>query len=307
MPTFNTPEPITATLYLAVGDVSITAGDRGDTVVDVRPSDSSQEPDVRAAEQTRVEYAAGSLLVNSPKQLGLGLRKVGSIEVTIELPAGSQLEGDASMAAFRCVGRLGDCRVKTSIGDLQLDSTGKLDLTTGVGAIVVNQVAGEAEVTIGSGKLRVRQIDGAAVIKNSNGDSWIGEISGDLRVHASNGDIVVDDAGADVIGATANGDIRIGGVTRGSASLKTGMGRIEIGIRSGTAARLDVHTSFGKVLNQMDTAGSPESSDQRIDVRARTSYGDILIRRSSARSQAAPDPAAPNPATPNSTMRKEHR
>ena len=52
MPIFETPEPISATIDLAVGDVRITASDRHDTVVDVRPSDASHEPDVRAAEQT---------------------------------------------------------------------------------------------------------------------------------------------------------------------------------------------------------------------------------------------------------------
>ena len=59
MPTFDTPEPITATIDVAVGDVRITAGDRSDTVVDVRPSDASNDEDVKAAERTRVEYASG--------------------------------------------------------------------------------------------------------------------------------------------------------------------------------------------------------------------------------------------------------
>ena len=62
MPTFETPEPITATIDVAVGDVRISAGDRGDTVVDVRPSDPSNDEDVKAAEQTRVECASGQLL-----------------------------------------------------------------------------------------------------------------------------------------------------------------------------------------------------------------------------------------------------
>ena len=44
MPTFDTPEPITVTLELGVGDVRITASDRADTVVEVRPSDPAKEP-----------------------------------------------------------------------------------------------------------------------------------------------------------------------------------------------------------------------------------------------------------------------
>ena len=49
MPTFDTPTPISATIDLGLGDVRITAGDRATTVVDVRPSDPSNDGDSRAA------------------------------------------------------------------------------------------------------------------------------------------------------------------------------------------------------------------------------------------------------------------
>jgi DUF4097 and DUF4098 domain-containing protein YvlB len=118
------------------------------------------------------------------------------------------------------------------------------------------------------------------VVKNSNGDVWVGQIVGDLRVRAANGDIWVDDTQADVTASTACGDVRVGTAARGAVSLKTACGEIEIGIPTGTAALLDVHTSFGRVLNRLDGAERPEASDDRIDLRARTSAGDILIRRS---------------------------
>ncbi len=281
MPTFDTPEPISVVIDLVVGDTRITASDRADTVVEVRPSDPSHEPDVRVAEQTRVEYMAGRLVVKAPKQRRLGLfGRVGLIDVTIELPAGSDVQGYAPMGAFRSIGRLGECRIKTAAGDIQVDQTGPLDLNTSVGAVVVDRVVGHAEVSTASGRVRLREVDGTAVIKNSNGDSWVGEITGDLRVNAANGGISVDQAHAGVTASTANGDIRIGEIARGSVSLKTAFGEIETGIRSGTAARLDVHTQFGRVRNQMDAAEHPEPSDETVELRARTSYGDIVIHRS---------------------------
>lgn len=281
MPTFTTHDPITATIELVVGDARITASDRDDTVVEVRPTDGSHDLDVRAAEQTRVEYAFGQLLIKAPKQRGLGLfGKVGSVDVTIDVPTRSRLDANASIATFRCVGRFGAARVKTSAGDIQVDQAGPLDLNTSAGMVVVDHVVGDAEVTAGSGKIRLGKIDGAAVVKNSNGDCWVGNISGDLRVKAANGDIAVDHAHADVNAATATGDVRVGELVRGSATLKTAMGQIEVGIRAGTAARLDVHTSFGRVHNEMEIADSPQSSEETLDVRANTSYGDIVIRRS---------------------------
>ncbi len=281
MPTFDTPEPIAVAVELVVGDVRIVASDRDDTTVEVRPSDASREPDVRAAEQTRVEYTGGRLLVKAPKPPYLGFfGRAGSVDVTIGLPAGSHVQGDAGVAAFHATGRLGECRFKSGSGDIHLDGTDRLDLSTGAGAVVVDRVAGPADVSTGSGRIRLREIDGTAVIKNSNGDSWIGAVGGDLRVSASNGDIVVEQARAGVTANTANGHIRVGEVTRGATGLKTAFGEIEVGIHAGTAAHLDVSTSFGKVHNQMDPADGPGSSDEMVEVRARSGYGDIVIRRS---------------------------
>ncbi len=281
MPTFNTPEPISVTIGFAVGDARIVASDRADTVVEVRPSDPSHEPDVRAAEQTRVEYAAGQLMVKAAKQRGLGVfGRTGSIDVTIELPTGSHVHGDASVGAFRTVGRLGECRLKMSSGDIHVDHTGALDVTAGAGAIVVESVAGHAEVSNGSGNVRVREVHGAAVIKNSNGDVRVGEVTGDLRVSTANGEISVDRAHGDVMATSANGHVRVGDVARGSASLKTAKGDVEIGIHAGVAALLDVHTSFGRVRNHLNGADGPEPTDETVQVRAQSSYGDIVIRRS---------------------------
>lgn len=281
MPTFDTPGPVSAEIDLPAGDIRMIASDRTDTVVEVRPSDSTREADVRVAEQTRAEYSAGRLLVRAPRPRGLGLfGRPGSVDVTIELPTGSSVQADAGISAFRSTGRLGLCRIKTGVGSIECSDTGPLDLSTGAGPVAVDRVAGHAEVSTSSGRVRLGAIDGTAVIKNSNGDNWIGEITGDLRVATANGAITIGHAGAGVNASSANGDIRVAEVTRGSATLKTAFGQIEIGIRPGTAARLDVSTKFGRILNDLDDADGPGPSDETAEVRALTSYGDIVIHRS---------------------------
>jgi DUF4097 and DUF4098 domain-containing protein YvlB len=279
MPTFNTPEPILATLDLGAADVRVIASDRGDTVVQVRPSDSAHEPDVKAAEQTRVECTAAGLVVRGPKRT-LSLRKVGSVDVTVELPAGSQIEADAGVGALRFAGRLGKCQAKIGAGSVEVDQAGPVDLQSGAGAITVDHVTGHADITTGSGRLRVSHIDGSAVVKNSNGETWIGDVTGELRVNASNGGVTVGHADANVAASSANGEIRVDDLTRGSASLKTGYGEIHIGVHAGTAAKVDAYTRFGNVRNSMDAAESPEPSDEVLEVHARTNFGDIVIRRS---------------------------
>jgi DUF4097 and DUF4098 domain-containing protein YvlB len=280
MPEFDTPDPITATVEIIVGDLRVTAADRPVTVVAVRPSDPGLDLDVRAAEQTRVEYADGRLLVRAPKQRALGLfGKPGSIDVEIALPTGSELRAEAGVAAVHADGTLGPCRIKTGTGNVHLGDTGPLDLDTASGAVTVGTVTGPASVHTASGTLRIARVAGEATVKNSNGDSRIGEVTGHLRVQAGNGSVVVDRAGADVTAATANGDVRIGEVTAGSVSVKTAMGELVVGIPAGTAAHLDLHTQFGNVVNRLDAAGPPAPGEPAVEVRARTSYGDIVIRR----------------------------
>ena len=284
MPTFDTPEPISVTLEVGVGDIRIVASDRTDTIVDVRPSDPAKKSDVTAAGLTRVEYANGRLLVKAPKGWRQwSLRRGGeSIDVEIGLPAGSQVVGESGVAGLRCTGRIGECRYKVGVGDIQLDQAGPLDLKTGAGDITVERAVGRAEITTGSGALRIGSIDGTAVVKNSNGDTWIGEVTGDLRVNAANGRISVDQAHAAVTAKTANGDVRLGEVARGAVVAETAFGTVEVAVRDGVPAWLDLNTRFGNVENHLEAAGRPEPGEDAVDVRARTSFGDITVRRSFA-------------------------
>jgi DUF4097 and DUF4098 domain-containing protein YvlB len=280
MPTFDTPEPISATIDVIFGDVRISAADRSTTVVDVRPSDPSNEEDLRAAERTRVEYANEQLIVKAPKLRSWSPRSAGgSIEVTIELPAGSHVRGAGQLTDFRCDGRLGECRIKTGVGSIQLDCADTPRLTGGIGDISVDRATGHADVTAGSGDVRVRELDGSAVIKNSNGDTWVGVAGGELRVSAANGSIAVDVARAGVVAKSANGDVRLGEVVRGSVVLETRLGDLEVGIRKGTPAWLDVRAAAGRVHNALDAAEAPEPSAEAVEVRARTSAGSVVIRR----------------------------
>jgi hypothetical protein len=68
-------------------------------------------------------------------------------------------------------------------------------------------------------------------------------------------------------------------VARGSVQLGTAMGDMEVGIAEGTAAWLDLNTGFGQVRNLLDNAAAPAESDETVEVRGRTAYGDITIRR----------------------------
>jgi hypothetical protein len=289
MPTFETPDPILVTLELGVGDVRIKASDRRDTVVEIRPTDPAKKTDVAAAEQTRVEFADGRLLIKAPK----GWRRYSprgggeSIDVEIDLPSGSQIRGDAGIAALQCSGPLGECHYNTGVGNIQVDQAGPAHFNTGVGDIALARASGHAQINTGSGTVRIGSVDGTAVIKGANGDTWIGDVSRDLRVIAANGSISVDHSHATVVAKTANGDVRLGEVAGGTVVAQTSLGKVDIGIRDGVAAWLDLNTKFGKVYNELDSAGRPGPGEAAVEVRARSAFGDITIHRSVASKTAA--------------------
>ena len=279
MPTFETPSPISTTVDVVHGDVRISAGDRGLTVVNVEPADGSSAEDRKAAEQTRVEYAGGQLLVKQPKLRSWLPRSTGgSIDVTIELPAGSHVHGSGALTDFHCDGPLGECRLRLGLGRIDVESADGPTLKSSTGDIVVERATGHADITSGSGDVRVRELAGTAVIKNSNGDTWVGRAHDDLRVNAANGDIAVDHALAAVIARSANGSVRLGEVVRGAVVVETQLGDLEVGIREGTAAFLDVRAAAGRVRNALEAAEAPDPSAESVEVRARTTVGDVVIR-----------------------------
>ncbi|MFI9330663.1 DUF4097 family beta strand repeat-containing protein [Kitasatospora sp. NPDC052868] len=277
MPTFDTPEPITATLEFEMGTARITAGKRLDTVVEVIPTVATEEADVRVAQQTTVTYEGGRLLVKGPKRRTL-FGRPGSVDISVELPAGSEVLGTSQLAGFTCKGPLGEVRLKTSLGDIRVAEAASARLKTDHGDIQLDSVTGDAEVT-GSGHVEVARVGGEATVKNTNGETSIGEIHGALTATASNGRITIGVAHAGIEAQTANGAIRIREVARGRVTLLTSAGDIEVGIRESTAAWLDVHTKVGSVRNSIGPSEAPGAEEESVSVRARTSVGDITIRR----------------------------
>ncbi len=283
MPTFDTPQPISATVDIGVGDIRIVAGDRADTVVEVRPSDPAKKGDVTAAEQTRVDYADGRLVVKGPKKQQFSLRGVReSIQVEIALPAGSHVRAAGGVADVRCTGLLGECRVKTGIGAVEIDRAGPVHCKVGAGDITVGHSTGHTEITSGSGDLRIDTVDGTAVLRNANGDTILGTVTGDLRVRSANGRIEVERAQATAAAKTANGAIRFGEVSRGTIVAETALGGVEVGIRPEVAAWLDLDTRFGTVRNDLGPTDRPGPGEATVEVRAHSAFGDVTIRRSPA-------------------------
>jgi hypothetical protein len=289
MTVFQTTEPISVTLEFGIGELRLVASDSTETVVEVRPTDPAKEGNLNAANQTRVEYASGSLLVRGPKNwrqwTPWGGRE--SIDVEIQLPEGSRVCADVAMASVRGTGRLGELDIKTGFGDVRVDKAGSVKIRTGYGEVILGSVAGDADVKTGSGRIDIGSVAGSAIVKNSNGDTRIGEVEGRAQLQNANGAIEVESAHSHVTAKTALGDVRLGLLSHGATEAKTACGRIDIGVLAGVTAWLELSTGFGRVNNELEDTGRPQPGDQTTEIRAHTAAGDINICRVRAREKKA--------------------
>jgi DUF4097 and DUF4098 domain-containing protein YvlB len=248
---FNTPSPIAVALDLYVADVRFTVSDRTDTIVEVRPSDPNKAADIKAAENTRVEYDATtrtlSIVSRKPRSrfVNFSSKRPESIDVVIQLPTDSDVRGEADLGDFQADGALGTVVLKTDLGAVRLAETGPLNLRGGVGGITVEGVSGSAEVHSGSGDIQIGAVDGTADV------------------------------------STGNGKVRVGEVVRGKVSATSKNGSVEVGVREGSAAWLELNTAVGRVYNELASADAPAADEpvDKVEVHASTKLGDVTIRR----------------------------
>ncbi|MGW3726316.1 DUF4097 family beta strand repeat-containing protein [Streptomyces sp. NPDC000851] len=212
MQTFDTPSTISAVLDIPAGRIQLIAADRNDTTVEIRPANPSKNRDVKAAEQAEVSYGDGVLRIGIPEAKNRPLGPTGSIEVTVQLPAGSRVEAKAAAAELRGVGRLGEVTYGSSQGPVKLDE------------------AAGARLTLADGDITVGRLNGPAEIRTQRGDLQITEA-----------------AGGTVTLRTEQGDITVGAVRGVSASLDagTGYGRISNSLKNSDGAGLTIHATTG--------------------------------------------------------------
>ncbi|MER0443694.1 DUF4097 family beta strand repeat-containing protein [Streptomyces sp. Edi4] len=170
--------PVTAVLAVPAGRVQIVATDQAGITVEVRPADGGRSRDVKAAEQTTVAYDNGVLRVEAPTKnqyLGPG----GSLDVTIELPAGSRVEARAGAAEFRTVGRLGDVVFEGAHGATHIEETAALRLTVHAGDVAVGRLAGDSEITVAAGDIHIAEaVHGTLTLRTESGEITVGAARG---------------------------------------------------------------------------------------------------------------------------------
>lgn len=216
MQKFDTPTPIAAVLDIPAGRVQVIAADRADTTVDVLPANPAKSRDVQTAAQTTVAYADGVLHVHTPEPNKQLFGPSGSLEVTIQLPAGSRIEAKAASAELRGVGRLGDVAFDGAYRQIKIDEAASVRLTATDGDVEVGRLGGPAEISTARGNIRIAEAVGGTVVLRTQ--------SGDISIAAAAGVSAALDAG-------------------------TGYGRISNALKNDGTAELDIRatTSHGDI------------------------------------------------------------
>ncbi|MFJ2589052.1 DUF4097 family beta strand repeat-containing protein [Streptomyces sp. NPDC087538] len=179
MQNFDTATPISAVLDIPAGRVQFIAADRTDTTVEVLPASASKSRDVKAAGQAEVAYADGVLRIGAPAAKNQYFGPSGSIEVTVQLPAGSRVEVKSSCAEFRGVGRFGDVVFEGAQGAIKVDEAAGVRVTTSGGDVSIGRLGGPAEISTGRGDIRIAEaVCGAVVLRTQMGDVSVGAAAG---------------------------------------------------------------------------------------------------------------------------------
>ncbi|MET9616672.1 DUF4097 family beta strand repeat-containing protein [Kitasatospora indigofera] len=154
---FDTPAAITANLDIPAGRIRLIAADRTSTTVEVLPADPARNRDVKAAGQITVTFTDGVLHIEAAPAKNRIVGNSGSVEVTVQLPAGSHVRAKAAAGELRGVGRLGNVTYDAAQGNVKLDESAGAHLTLQAGDLTVHRLAGPATLTTLKGDITVTE------------------------------------------------------------------------------------------------------------------------------------------------------
>lgn len=180
------------------------------------------------------------------------------LSATATLPPGVSLDLDAGDGDVSVSGSAGAIRVKTSSGDVHVDSAATVRVETASGDVSVDRCEG-GTLTSGSGDLNVAEATGAIDLRSGSGYITVSSLSGELR------------------GASGSGDISVEEVLRGSVDCHTGSGDIAVAVRAGLAVWQDLSSGSGDVDRTLSARGEPAPGAPFVSVKAATTSGDVAL------------------------------
>lgn len=264
---FDTPVPTRLYAVVGAGRIEVRAGERDTTDVVVTGQD---------AEETRVEERGDGIVIVAPRQRGLFGR--GGIDVTVDLPSGSDLRIKSGSAEVVVTGDLGAVSVQTGSGAVDVEhATGATQLETGSGRVRLGDADGDVRVKSGSGDVSIGGAARGVVASLGSGHVELGSVGGTVRVKSGSGDLRVQRAAGDITLVTGSGDLEVGSITSGRISSKGGSGDVRVGVPAGVPVWTDVSTMSGRISSTLPHLGEPAPGQDHVELRVHSGSGDITL------------------------------
>jgi hypothetical protein len=217
--------------------------------------DGADEAREAVVAEARIDLVGQRLVVHAPKR-----HRLVPLAVTVRAPAGSHLEVSAGSADMAVTGPAGKVKLHTGSGSVTMDrADGAAEINSGSGALRLGPMLGGLRARSGSGEIEVSSVGGATTLMTGSGDVWLGAVQSDVRVRTGSGDLTVADAAC------------------GQLELITGSGDIRVGVRSGTAAMVDLKSGSGQARSELGLSDRPPAEAPRLELRGRTGSGNAVI------------------------------
>jgi|GEM_PF-1358766 len=312
MQTFLTPEPITIEIRNAAGEIRVDLADVTTTTVDVVAT--AAHPfgfldDVFRAVASKTQFAGdrkafagggnrfgetsfdsdtGSTPDDPSERVRVDLREAANGEGTATLIVDTDPARDGWRSAFTVhvtAPVASGIRIQSQSANVTVTgSAEKLETRTASGDVRVGDVVGRSVVQTASGDVIV-STTGECDLRTASGDIEVHSVAGEAVVHSTSGDVRLDVTGGDVNARSVSGDVRALDVTAGRAEVITVSGDVEIGIHAGTLTAVDLSTVSGATDTDFqirDDAPAEEEDGPTLDLRVKTTSGNIRLRRSVA-------------------------
>jgi DUF4097 and DUF4098 domain-containing protein YvlB len=176
--------------------------------------------------------------------------------VRMRVPVGTDLIIGSHSGAVRLGGRLGNVRITTRSGSLEIEAVASLDARTV------------------SGRVDVGTVDADAHVKAANGRITIGEVGGALTATSVSGTVQVGRAGGAVHATTVSGKVDVGMTTASDVRAESVSGRVKVALPEGVRPSVSMKSVSGRCECE-----TPTGDDCRV--LCRSISGRITVRAGS--------------------------
>lgn len=257
--TYETPDGVFVELRIPAGDIHVQVTDTTQTIVRIT---GERNPDDIVVECSPRGHQGRLIRIGTRGRKSFGFGNWGrDLRVDLTVPIGADLDTETGSADLKVDGEIGSVSVRTGSGDLTFDDArGDVTVKAASGDVNGGSVTGSLTVHGASGDLRAGSVGGSLVCRTASGDLQVGRLGGDATVTA------------------ASGDIRIDAARAGTLTLKTVSGDIAVGVKPGTAVWLDLTSTTGDALSELD-GGTEPTNGATLEVHATAVSGDVRVYR----------------------------